>query len=251
MKVSIVTVCYNSASTIEDTFLSVSQQTYGDIEYIVVDGGSIDGTLNIVERYGHIITKVVSEKDKGLYDAINKGILMATGDIVGMLNSDDVFYDNKVIENIVANFSDDIDGVYSDLVYTSQHDLNKVSRLYSSKIFTKKLIRFGFMLAHPTFYIRRREYFKRELYDLDFKISADFELIARYICDGIRLKYIPQLSIRMREGGMSSGNLFSRISQNQEIVKACKKNNIYTNIFVVSLKLPYKLLTLATRFFIK
>lgn len=249
MKVSIITVCYNSSKTIEDTFVSIRNQTYGNIEYIVVDGGSQDSTLDLIDKYQDIISISISEKDEGLYDAINKGIALSSGDIIGVLNSDDVFYDDDVVNNIVNAFTTDVDGVYSDLIYTSQHDLSKISRVYSSRIFRSKLLRFGLMPAHPTFYIRREEYLKRELYDLDYKIAADFELIARYIKDGIKLKYIPQFSLRMREGGMSSGSILSRISQNKEIVRACKKNDIYTNMLFISLKLPYKLLTFAARFF--
>lgn len=251
MKVSIITVCYNSEKTIEDTIKSIAAQTYKNIEYIIIDGGSKDTTNDIVNKYKDIVSIHISEPDNGLYDAMNKGIKLATGDVVGILNSDDVLFDNNVIENIASSFSSDVDGVYSDLIYVKQNDLNSVSRLYSSKIFSNKLIKFGIMLPHPTFYVRKSCYDKNGFYKNDYRVAADFELIARFIKSGVKLKRLPILSVKMREGGISSNGIKWRIHQNFEIVRACKENNIKTNIFFVMLKLPYKLLTLGTRFFIK
>ena len=251
MKVSIITVCYNSERTIEDTLKSVVQQTYQNIEHIVIDGNSSDSTNSIVQRYKDSVAIHVSEPDKGLYDAMNKGIKLATGDVVGILNSDDVFASKDAVTNFVAGFSDSVDGVYSDLVYVSETDLSKVTRLYSSKVFKRSLIRFGIMLPHPTFYVRKSCYEKFGGYKIDYRVSADFELIARFVCNNIRLKRINTISVKMREGGISSSGLAWRVHQNFEIVKACKSNGIYTNIFIVMLKLPYKLATLITRFFVK
>ena len=251
MKVSIITVCYNSEKTIEDTLKSVAQQTYHNIEHIVIDGSSTDSTNSIVERYAESVAIHLSEPDKGLYDAMNKGIKLATGDVVGILNSDDVFASKDAVTNLIAGFNDSVDGVYSDLVYVSETDLSKVTRLYSSKVFKRSLIRFGIMLPHPTFYVRKSCYEKFGDYKIDYRVSADFELIARFVYNNIRLKRINSISVKMREGGISSSGLAWRVHQNFEIVKACKSNGIYTNIFLVMLKLPYKLATLITRFFVK
>jgi len=251
MKVSIITVCFNSEKTIEDTLKSIQSQTYSDIEYIIVDGLSKDSTNEIVEKYNDIVSVHISEKDNGLYDAMNKGIALASGDIIGILNSDDVLADEFVIEKIVAGFdSDNIDAVYSDLVYVSENNLNKPTRLYSSKVFSKKLIRFGIMLPHPTFYVRKQYFEDLGSYTTNYRVAADFELLARFVSKGVKTKRLPFTSVKMREGGISSSGLLWRVHQNFEIVRACRENGIYTNIFFVMLKLPYKLLTLLTRWFV-
>jgi glycosyltransferase involved in cell wall biosynthesis len=248
MKVSIITVCFNSDKTIEDTLKSIWSQTYSDIEYIVVDGLSKDRTNEIVNKYEDIVSVHISEKDNGLYDAMNKGIRLATGDVVGILNSDDVLADEFVIEKIVTGFDDEnVDAVYSDLIYVSEHDLNKPTRLYSSKVFSNQMMRFGIMLPHPTFYVRKKCYEKLGLYKTNFRVAADFELLARFMSKGVKSIRLPFISVKMREGGVSSSGLLWRIHQNFEIVRACRENAIYTNIFFVMLKLPYKLLTLLTR----
>lgn len=251
MKVSIITVCFNSEETIEDTLLSIQSQTYPNIEYIVIDGLSKDRTNEIVKEYNDVVSIHVSEKDNGLYDAMNKGISLASGDVIGILNSDDVLADEFVIEKIVSGFDNDsVDAVYSDLVYVSEYDLNKPTRLYSSKVFRNKLIKFGIMLPHPTFYARNQCYKRLGLYKTDYRVAADFELLARFMNKGIKSVRLPFISVKMREGGISSSGVLWRIHQNFEIVRACRENGIYTNIFFVMLKLPYKLLTLLTRWFI-
>ena len=251
MKVSIITVCFNSDKTIEDTLKSVSNQTYKNIEHIVIDGNSSDKTNSIIEKFSDSVSIHVSEPDKGLYDAMNKGIKLATGDIVGILNSDDIFASDDSVANLVSGFDDSVDGVYSDLVYVKEQNLSKITRLYSSKIFKKNLIRFGIMLPHPTFYVRKSCYEKFGYYKTDYRVAADFELIARFISKNIKLNRINSVTVKMREGGISSSGLAWRVHQNFEIVKACRANNINTNIFLVMLKLPYKLATLLTRFVIK
>ena len=251
MKVSIITVCFNSEKTIEDTIKSVQSQTYTNIEYIVIDGKSNDYTNEIVSKYKDVVKLHVSEPDNGLYDAMNKGIKLANGDIIGILNSDDVLADEYVIEKIIAGFEDkSVDAVYSDLIYVSEYDLNKATRLYSSKIFSKRMIKFGIMLPHPTFYVRKKCYEKEGLYKTNYRVAADFELLARFMSNGIKSIRLPFISVKMREGGISSSGLLWRVHQNFEIVRACRENGIYTNIFFVMLKLPYKLLTLLTRWFI-
>jgi glycosyltransferase involved in cell wall biosynthesis len=252
MKVSLITVCYNSARTIEDTLKSVESQNYPNIEYIVIDGGSKDNTNEIILKYKDVVTSHISEPDDGLYDAMNKGVQVATGDVVGILNSDDVLADEFVIEKIVAGFSDvNVDAVYSDLVYVAENDLNKLTRLYSSKVFSKRMIRFGIMLPHPTFYVKKECYMQLGLYKTDYRVAADFELLTRFISQGIKIHRLPFISVKMREGGVSSSGILWRIHQNFEIVRACRDNSIYTNIALVALKLPYKLLTLLTRWFVR
>ena len=234
MKVSIVTVCYNSEVTIEDTIKSIASQTYNDIEHIIIDGLSTDRTNKIIEEYSEIVSIYISEKDSGLYDAMNKGISLATGDVVGILNSDDVLADETVIDKIVKGFDDkSIDAVYSDLIYVSQYDLNKPSRYYSSKVFSKGLIRFGLMLPHPTFYVRKKYYEKLGLYKTNYRVAADFELLTRFIFSGLKLRRLPFVSVKMREGGVSSSGLLWRVHQNLEIVRACHENGLYTNIFLI------------------
>jgi glycosyltransferase involved in cell wall biosynthesis len=182
---------------------------------------------------------------------MNKGISLASGDIVGILNSDDVLADESVIEKIVAGFDDEsVDAVYSDLIYVSEHNLNKATRLYSSKVFSKRMIKFGIMLPHPTFYVRKTCYEALGLYKTTYRVAADFELLARFMSKGIKAIRLPFISVKMREGGISSSGLLWRVHQNFEIVRACKENGFYTNIFLVMLKLPYKLLTLLTRWFV-
>lgn len=251
MKVSIITVCFNSDKTIEDTLKSIRSQIYTNIEYIVVDGLSTDRTNEIVSEYKDIVSIHISEKDNGLYDAMNKGISLASGDIIGILNSDDVLADESVIEKIVAGFDqNNVDAVYSDLIYVSEHNLNKPTRLYSAKVFSNRMIKFGIMLPHPTFYVRKKCYEKLGLYKTSYRVAADFELLARFMSKGVNSIRLPFISVKMREGGISSSGLLWRIHQNFEIVRACRENGIYTNIFFVMLKLPYKLLTLLTRWFI-
>jgi glycosyltransferase involved in cell wall biosynthesis len=215
MKVSIITVCYNSDATIEDTLKSIRSQTYPDIEYIVIDGLSQDSTNEIVSKYSDIVTIHKSEADKGLYDAMNKGITLATGDVVGILNSDDVFATESSVEQLMAGFrSDTVGAVYADLVHVKENDLNSITRLFSSKIFRKSLIKFGIMLPHPTFYATKKSYEQFGLYKTDYRAAADFELITRFITKGVLITRIPGVLVKMREGGISSSGLIGRVQQN-------------------------------------
>lgn len=247
MKISIITVSYNSAETIRDTIESVIAQNYSDIEYILIDGASKDNTLDIIKEYSDKIAIFVSEPDKGIYDAMNKGIKMATGDVVGILNSDDVFYDRNSVNRVAEGFVSGVDAVYADLMYVNRSDLNKPSRLYSSKNFSFARVRFGIMLPHPTFYVRRNLFDKFGFYKTNYRVAADFELIARFLVNKVNAVRIPVCLVKMREGGVSSSDLKGRIHQNFEIVRACRENSIYTNIFMVMLKLPFKFLSYLRR----
>lgn len=251
MKVSIITVCYNSESTIEDTIKSVASQDYENIEYIIIDGGSTDNTNDIVKKYANNVDIYVSEKDDGLYDAMNKGVSLATGDIIGILNSDDFFMSQSSVSELISGFNHpNIDAVYSDLIYVDENNTDKVTRLYSSKPFRKSLIKFGIMLPHPTFYAKKSVYDKCGSYKLNYRVAADFEFIARCVSKGITLNRVPKITVKMREGGISSSGLMWRVHQNFEIVRACRENAIRTNIGMIALKLPYKLFTLLTRRFV-
>lgn len=251
MKVSIITVCFNSAKTIEDTIKSVASQDYPDIEYIIIDGGSRDNTNEIIEQYKEVVDVHVSERDNGLYDAMNKGIALASGDVIGILNSDDFFLLESSVSDLMSGFiNDSIDAVYSDLVYVKENNTNRVTRLYSSRPYRKSLIKLGIMLPHPTFYAKKKVYERCGLYKLNYRVAADFELIARCASMGCVFNRVPKITVKMREGGISSSGLMWRVHQNMEIVKACRENGIKTNLALVALKLPYKLYTLLTRKFV-
>jgi glycosyltransferase involved in cell wall biosynthesis len=249
MKVSIITVCFNSGATIRDTIESVRAQTFNNIEYIVVDGGSDDDTLAIVAEYEEVVSKVVSEPDQGIYDAMNKGINLATGDVVGIINSDDVLFDNDVIARIADVFQEAraCDAAYANLVYVKRNDLDAVNRTIIAPTFGLWKIRFGFIMPHPTFYARRELFSRLGNYKLNYRVAADFELMARFLLSGIRVIRIPITAVKMREGGISSNGFWWRVHQNFEIVRACRENGLYSNIFMISMKLPFKLLSFLKR----
>ena len=245
MKVSIITVAYNCVHTLEDTIKSVLSQTYSNIEYIIIDGGSTDNTLDVIKQYESLFLgrlHWVSEKDDGIYDAMNKGISRATGDIVGFLNSDDYFTSNGVVEKIIQNFSDEIDALYGDVHFIRDGNPDKCIRYYSSKRFSKKWLRFGFMPAHPSFYCRKSVYEKGGLYKTDYKIGSDFEMMVRlFYRYGLKAKYIPLDFVTMRVGGVSTRNINSRLTLIHDDVRGCRENGIYTNPLMISMKYLYKI----------
>jgi len=246
MKVSIITATYNSSAHIVDCVKSVNDQTYQDIEHIIVDGASKDNTLDIVNGIPNRVGRIISEPDKGIYDAMNKGILAATGDVIGILNSDDFFTSDDVIQTVVDSFeNNDIDALYGDVHFVSPDNLTKSVRYYSSSIFKPSLFRFGFMPAHPSFYMKKECYDKYGLYALDYKIASDYDLLIRFLYkEKINYKYIKKDFVTMRTGGVSTENLNSRVTLNKEIVRACRKYGIYTNMFMLSLKYLYKIFEL-------
>ncbi|WP_071149710.1 glycosyltransferase family 2 protein [Bacteroides ndongoniae] len=245
MKISLITVTYNSGTTLRDTIQSVLAQTYRNVEYIVVDGLSKDNTIDIVREYepqfeGRM--KWISEKDKGLYDAMNKGVRMATGDVVGILNSDDFFTANDVLEKVAAGFDEQTDAVYGDLHYVHPDDLQHSVRYYSSKIFKRNLMRMGFIPAHPTFYCRRECFDKFGYYKTDYKIAADFDLLLRFIyVNRIRIKYLPMDMVTMRTGGASTNGLKSRMGGMNEHLRSLRENGVKSNRFILSLRYFYKI----------
>jgi glycosyltransferase involved in cell wall biosynthesis len=236
LRVSIITVTFNSAATLADTLESVRKQDYADIEHILVDGGSTDETVDIIRSYPHV-QKWISEKDDGLYDAINKGIRMAAGDVVGILNSDDFFPHAGVVSKIVNAFSEDTDAVYGDIAFVRPSNLKKIIRLYSSKRFSPKRFAFGYMPAHPSFYVRKNFYDQLGGYKQDYVIAADYELLMRFmIGHHLRCRYIHEIFVYMRTGGVSNKSVMSRYVLNKEIIRACKENGVNTNMLVLSLK---------------
>lgn len=245
MKVSIVTVCYNSEATIRDTIESVLAQSYVDIEYIIVDGASSDRTMAIVGEYKDHIAKVVSEPDKGIYDAMNKGIKLATGDVVGILNSDDFYQNNDVVRDVVCQFDafPFSDLVFGDVVFVAPDNLGEIIRYYRSGHFRPWKLRFGWMPAHPATFIKRHVYDLAGLYSLDFKISSDYEMFVRLLLvHKLCFSKINKVFVRMRTGGLSTAGIKSRLLLNKEIVQACRQNGIYTNLVFVLSKIPFKLM---------
>lgn len=228
MKLSLITVTYNSSITLLDTFQSVLNQTYSDIEYIIVDGASKDNTVSIIKEYESKFQgrmKWISEPDKGLYDAMNKGIRMATGDVVGILNSDDLFMDNRVLEDIAKAFDASTDAVFGNLYFVNQEDVNQIVRVWKGSPY--KSFKSGWHPAHPTFYVRREAYEKYGVFDTSFNVSADFELMLRLIeKHGIRTKYLDRYMVRMRMGGESTKSIKNIIKGNRNIMQAFHKNGI-------------------------
>tara|TARA_R110000868_G_scaffold118059_2_gene313277 strand:- start:6678 stop:7421 length:744 start_codon:yes stop_codon:yes gene_type:complete len=242
MKLSIITVCYNSATTIEKTILSVANQTYKNIEYIIIDGNSKDNTIEIIKRNEDKISKWISEPDKGLYDAMNKGIAMATGDLIGILNSDDTFYSNTVVEE-VANFhsQNTIEASVGTIV---QHkDSEKIVRVYSSKKWNPEKLKIGFMPPHPSIFFKKELFEKYGNYVLGFKIGADYELITRFFLKNkIIWKYSGITTTSMLVGGLSSSGAQSYKLITKEIQKALTMNGIPFSPFKIKMRFFWKII---------
>ena len=234
--ISIITVVYNGEDFIEDAIKSVLNQTYKNIEYIIIDGKSTDNTLNIVKKHEDKISKIISEKDNGLYDAMNKGIKLATGDIIGIINSDDFFSYKNLFEDIINTFSrDDVDIVYSDLVYVDPKNTDKTIRYWKSK--KQKPFKTGWHPPHPTMFVKKSFYEKYGYFDTDFKIAADYELMLRFIeKHEAKLFYLPKTVVKMRIGGVSNKNIKNIIYANKEVLKAWKKNGLKIPFSIFFLK---------------
>ncbi|ALZ79409.1 MULTISPECIES: glycosyltransferase family 2 protein [Aeromonas] len=229
MKVSIITATYNSAATINDTLASLESQTYPDIEYIIVDGSSKDNTLEVIKNSCTRVSKIISEPDRGIYDALNKGIAAATGDIIGFLHSDDLFAYPGAIQDMVGIFqSGGYDAVYADLEYVQQKDVTKVVRLWQSGSYNKKKLKYGWMPAHPTFYMKRSCYEKLGDFDLSYNIAADYDSILRYLWWGnVNAGYLPKVLIKMRVGGISNRSLASILRKTREDIQAMRNNGLF------------------------
>lgn len=237
MTISIITATFNSAKTVRDTLESVRNQTYPNVEHIIVDGLSKDNTLDIVRAFPHVRT-CISEADKGIYDAMNKGVALATGDIVGILNSDDMYQDSTVLARVMEAFIDDhCDAVYGDLVYVDPEQTGKVLRYWRSGAYNPGSFRWGWMPPHPTFFVRRSLYERFGSFRTDFRTAADYELMLRFIHrHGASLSYVPKVLVRMRDGGASNQTLGSRLKANQEDRRAWEVNQIDPYWFTLYLK---------------
>ncbi|MCX6757912.1 MAG: glycosyltransferase family 2 protein [Candidatus Nomurabacteria bacterium] len=242
MKISIITTSLNSEKTIENTIKSVLSQNYSNIEYIVVDGGSTDKTLEIVKKYENKIIKIISEKDNGLYDAMNKGIKLATGDIISILNSDDFFNNDKVLSVIAESFKDEkIDAVYGDISYFSD-DISKVTRYWHVGEYSEKKLSNGWIVPHPALFLRKVVYDKCSYFNIDFKIAADYEFILRLLkIYHIKVKYIPIILVRMYNGGISASSLHQRINGWKELKRAWIVNNLKIPLFFIFRRIFFKL----------
>ena len=245
-KISVITVVYNNAATIEDTILSVASQACPRVEHIIIDGGSTDGTMDVIRKYTDKIAVVESEPDRGMYEAMNKGLRRATGDIVGFLNADDVYADSRVLEEIVhAMETQKVDACYGDLVYVDRVNVHKTVRYWKSQPYRDGLFEKGWMPAHPTFYAKRWAYEKYGGYDLAYRRQSDFELTMRFlVVHKIKSAYIPKVLVRMRSGGASRG-LWHILEGNIEAYRACRKHSLnVTPLFIAK-----KILSRVPQFF--
>lgn len=245
--ISIITATYNSEDTIKDTIESVLTQTYKNIEYIIIDGASTDNTITIIDSYQKRFKgklKLVSEPDKGIYDAMNKGLALAQGDIVGILNSDDYYAHENVLDTIYKSFetNNKIDFIFGNLKIVKRKNVNKVVRKYISKNFRPWLLKFGIMPPHPTVYIKRNIIDLIGLYNTDYKIVADYEYLIRLmLINKTRFKHINDYLLIMRDGGISNSGIKSKNEISNEIKQACINNGIKTNGFLINLRYLYKL----------
>ena len=227
LKVSIISAVYNRCATISDTINSVQMQEYPNISHVIVDGGSTDGTMNIVREFSASNQVVISEPDDGIYDALNKGIKLADGDIVGLLHSDDLFSDGMVISDVVAAFSDPaVQLVYGDLVYVEESNVTKVVRRWISGHFVSRKLRAGWMPPHPTVFVRKSVFDQLGAYDTSFKISADYDAMLRFFQSGIYSRYIPRELVKMRLGGVSNRSVKNIITKMKEDYRAIRKNKV-------------------------
>jgi len=243
MKFSIITVTYNSSLTLADTLSSVSSQDYPDIEYILIDGGSTDSTLELINSSARV-DQLLSEPDAGIYDAMNKGIKRATGDVIGFLHSDDIYAQPDVLSCVAERFKrSNLDALYGDIVYFQNNAGRDVVRKYRSHRFAPNMIGWGWMPAHPSLFLKRHVYETYGLFKTDYKIAGDYEYVARiFHANLLKYEYLPEVLVKMRMGGVSTGGLSNSIILNQEVLRACRENGVPTNWFKILSKYPAKLL---------
>ncbi|MCD8285531.1 MAG: glycosyltransferase [Prevotellaceae bacterium] len=267
MLITVITATFNSAETLRDTFESMLGQSHKEVDYVVVDGASTDGTVDIIRKYEPRFSgrmRWVSERDEGIYDAMNKGISMAKGEVVGLLNSDDFYSSPDVLRTVAREFAEhpETDAVYADVTYVSSEDTSRTVRRYSSKVFRRWLMRLGFMPAHPSFYCRRSVYERFKLdgrnikgfkgdprhayFNTTYKIAADFENLLRMVFVGrIKTRYIRANFVTMRTGGASSSGNSSHKQINADHRRAFRENGVYSNWLLISLRYLYKIGELA------
>ena len=240
MKISIITVVYNNEKTINEAIQSVLSQTYQNIEYVIIDGKSRDNTVNLINDYKENLGYFISEQDKGLYDAMNKGILACTGDVIGILNSDDLYQDSEVIAAVMEEFIKDaeLDILYGNLVYVKSDDTNKVVRNWKSKSYYNSFFENANVPPHPALFVRNTVYKKAGLFDLQYKLAADYELMLRmFKKHNFKSKYFDRLVIKMRLGGATNKSFNNIVVQNKEVLKAWKNNNLQAPLYLMPLRI--------------
>ncbi len=244
MKFSIVTVSFNAETTIADTLRSVAEQSHPDVEHIVVDGGSCDGTVGLIEKHLRTGGRYVSERDNGLYDAMNKGIAMAQGNMIGLLNADDMYADKDILVRIAAHAaSRRVDAVLCDVGFFKDGAPDRIIRRYNSGHFKPDRLGWGWMPAHPGMFLTSAAYNKVGAYRIDYKIAADFEFIVRaFRVHGLTYSHMREIAVLMRAGGISTSGLKSKMTINAEVLRACRENGIYSNAAMLLCKYPRKLL---------
>jgi len=234
LKISIITVAFNSAKTIRDTISSIIKQDYKNVEYIVIDGNSTDETNLIVSEFKENVDVHISENDKGIYDAMNKGIKLATGDVIGILNSDDFYPNSYILSNVIKTFNmNKCEAVYGDLVYVNAQNTSKIKRYWQSGPYTTKKLKNGWMLPHPTFFVKSSIYKKFGLYNTSLHMAADYDMIIRLLYKfNISAKYIPMILVKMRVGGASNASIIDRLRANKEDGLAWTKNQLNKPYFI-------------------
>jgi len=244
VKVTVITACYNSRRTIADSLRSVAAQSFPSIEHIVVDGGSTDGTLDVIRAHAARVAKVISGPDRGIYDALNKGVEHSSGDIIGFLHSDDIYSGPRVIEEIVSRMSaESLEALYGDVAFVKGDEFDRVIRVYSSRRFRPSRLAWGWMPAHPALFLSRRLFKQYGLFKIDYKIAGDFELVARMFArPAFAYAYVPKILVKMRMGGASTRGLKAALILNREVMRACSENGIKTNYLKILSKYPAKAL---------
>jgi len=244
VRVSIITASYNRAATIGEAIGSVAAQKHDDIEHVIVDGGSTDGTLDVIAHHQRSVAKVLYGPDDGAYDAFNKGIAASTGQVIGFLHSDDLYADPEVIAGVARQMeAEDLDALYGDVAFVPAEDTSRVIRVYSSRRFRPSLIGWGWMPAHPALFVRRSLFEQYGLFNTDYKIAGDFEFVARIFSKHhLRYRYWPAVLVKMRLGGISTRGWRSTLTLNREVLRACRQNGIRTNYLKILSKYPAKLL---------
>lgn len=242
-KISIITVCFNSEQTIKGTLESIKNQDYNNIEFIIIDGGSGDGTLKVIENSGVSVAKLISEPDGGIYDAMNKGLRIVSGDIVGFLNADDQYATHSVLSQVVKKFEEEkLDAVLGDVAYFHKSNPGRIVRRYRSDGFSPARLAWGWMPAHPALFLSRSVIQRVGYFKSEYRIAGDFDYIARAFYGGnLKYYYIPEILVRMQDGGVSTAGWRSKFLLNKEVLQSCRENGISTNLFKILSKYPFKI----------